>query len=56
MSNEATDKYKEVFLANMQMMKKHEVKLEQTLIAEIGLCLLNYSLQKRFRREHVFLL
>ena len=37
---------KEVFYANILMMKKHQVKIKQTLIIEIGLSVLSHPIQK----------
>ena len=38
---------KEMFLANILMMREHQVKLKQTLIVEIGFSVLNYPIERK---------
>ena len=40
---------KEMFLANILMMREHQVKLKQTLIVEIGFSVLNYPIQRKIK-------
>ena len=47
---------KEIFLVNTLLMKKHQVKLKQTWIAETRFNVLNYQIQRDSDEDIVFLL